>query len=142
MSKFASMLNLLDKKNLKIKKRDFPKNVRPFHDQEVCWVPIKLPELKSQCADCRFHDIVTTQGKVNEFGIDGYMTNQKDPLEPTKLNLRGNVLLREPRAIIIAYGEVHCCRHRRREGSFFLMENEAACEHFDEKKSPKKTKAK
>lgn len=140
MSKFANILHLLDVKNMKIEKREFPKNVRPFEDHMVCWIPIILPELKSQCATCTFHDIIRTQGKVDEFGINGHMTNQPDPLKKVKLKPTANINLREPRTIIRAAGHVHVCRHPKREGLMLLRENETACMHYKENPVPKKTK--
>jgi hypothetical protein len=135
MSKFSNIFHLLDLKNFEIKDREFPNNVKPFFKQQVCVIPIKLPKLNPLCEKCRFHDVITTQGKVDELGVDGYMTNQADPIEPVKHNPSRGVSLRDPRAIIMASGQVFICRNPKQinPSYFFLTEKEPACSLFDKK---------
>jgi len=129
-------MHLLDLKHCEIKDREYPQNVRPFYKQEVCIIPIILPKLNSLCEKCRFKGLITTRGKVDELGIDGYMSNQPDPLKPVKNNPTAGVTLREPRAIIMASGQVYICRHPKKvqTSDFFLMEEIPACKDFEEKK--------
>jgi len=132
MSKFASIMQLLDLKNYEVKDRQFPNNVKPFYKQEVCVIPLKLPKLNSLCEKCQFHDVISTQGKVDELGVDGYMTNQPDPLEPVKHNPSRGVSLRDPRTIIMAAGQVFICRNPKQvsTSNFFLTEKQPACSLF------------
>lgn len=137
MSKFANLMNLLDLKHSEVKDREYPINVRPFYKQQVCVIPILLSKLNPLCEKCRFKGLITTRGKVDELGIDGYMSNQKDGLAPVKHNPTAGVTLREPRAIIMASGQVYICRHPKKvqTSDFFLTEEIPACDLFEEKQA-------
>ena len=135
MSKFATLMHLLDLKNKEIRDREFPPNVKPFYPQKTCLIKLKLADLNPMCSKCMFCDVITTQGKVNELGIGGYMSNQEDGLKTVKHNPKQGVELKEPRTIIIAHGQAFICRNREqtKTGTFFLTEKEPTCEHFKEK---------
>ena len=140
MSKFELLMHLLDLKNPDIRPREYPPNVKPFYPQEVCILKLKLPKLNAMCEKCRFSDVITTQGKVNELGIGGYMTNQPDGVAQAKHNPKGGVELKEPRTIIMGQGQAYICRNRKQgeTGTFFLTENEPPCVNFKEKVEFKK----
>lgn len=128
-------MHLLDIKNFKVHERKFHQNVRPFFKQEVCVIPILLPKLNKLCEKCRHSDVIFTKGKVNELGIGGWMSNQKDPLKPIKANPPAGITLREPRAIIQASGQVHCCRHPQQTvaANFYLTSKIPNCTLFQKK---------
>jgi len=138
MSKFANLMHLLDVKNHEIKDREFPVGLKPFFKQQVCVIPLLPAELNERCLKCVFADLVTTKGKVDEFGIGGYMSNQKDGLAPTKMNMGAKVTLKEPRTIIIAEGQAWRCKNLRNRMPGFLTEKTQPCEYFMEKYKEKK----
>jgi hypothetical protein len=140
MSKFASLLDLLDFENSEIKKREYSGNNRPFKDQFVAIIDLKLPNLNPQCENCVSCDVITTQGKIDELGVGGYASNQEDTeikdekgnkikigLKRILHNPAVGVKLREPRTIIMGCGQVFCCRNRKNTGSFFLNGKDIPC---------------
>ncbi len=136
MSKFANMMHLLDTEHPNIREKPFPENLRPFRKQYECMITLRLPDtLNPMCDKCAFRDVVHTQGKINELGIEGYMTNQKDGLKRAEHRPQQGITLKEPRTIIIGDGEAFVCRNNERSkaGVFFLNEKMVGCASFMEK---------
>jgi len=134
MSKFATLMHLLDVEHPEIREREYPANVRPFYKQEVALIKLKLADLNPLCAKCIFCDVITTQGKIDELGVGGYMSNQADGLKQVRHNPKRGITLREPTTIIMGHGQAFVCRNREQGKTvFFLTEKQPACEHFKEK---------
>jgi len=146
MSKFATLMHLLDFENSEIQKREYTGNTKPFYDQFVAVIKLNLPKLNPVCENCRFCDVITTQGKIDELGVGGYASNQLDTeikdekgnkikigLKPVIHNPTVGIRLREPRTIIMGAGQVFCCRNKKQVSTFFLTEKDPACAEFQEK---------
>jgi len=159
ISKFANFMHLFDMKNAKLIERVVDKkgNLKPKDKQEEVYIPIRFPDLKSQCATCMFCSVCTTNGLVDEMGIGGKASNQNDVeildcttkiAEATGAKVRvglkqvikndaQKIDLRNPTTIIIAEGQMWACYDRMRKGSFLLKEDEPGCENYKEKIKPR-----
>jgi hypothetical protein len=131
MSKFGEfgLMKCLDIEHPEIKKREYTGTTKPFYEQDVCIVRLNLAKLNPQCAKCRFCSVIRTQGKINELGVGGYMSNQPDGLTSVEHNPSKGIKLREPRTIIIGEGEAYACTNREqtKTGTFFVTDVDPSC---------------
>ena len=135
MSKFGNIMENLDLENRKVQKRIFPEGVTPITPQDICIIPVKIGKIHPTCEKCIYSAIIQMRGQVNELGIGGYMSNQKDPLAPTTHRPSEGVKLREPQTLITADGPVWVCRNRiqGQKGIFILDKDSLPCDQFKEK---------
>ena len=138
MSKFSNLMHLLDLEHPDIVPRVWPHGTTPHTPHETCIIKLNPAELNPTCAKCRFARLVFTKGKVDELGIQGYMSDQKDGLKRVNLNPRAGINLRKPTTIIRAEGNVWLCGHPKQGLAGFLTEEDRPCDLFQPKEEPKK----
>lgn len=144
MSKFGQLMNHLDLKNPKISKRDFPEGITPITPQDICVIQLKPYKINEKCENCAYAALINIKGHMNELGIGGYMSNQKDPLKSTIHRPTEGVKLREPHTMIVGFGEAWVCRNRKmgERNVFILTEESSPCEHCTPKSGVEEKKGK
>lgn len=138
MSKFGLLMDYLELSNYRIEKRQYPEGIISITPQEQCIVPLKLCEISPECQKACKAKIVELRGQINELGIGGYMSNQKDPFAPTTHRPSEGIKLREPHTIIIGVGKSWAATDREltKQGIFILTPE--ICKQFEYPEEKKK----
>lgn len=128
MSKFENLLKegLMDLEHPEIIDRKMPQGMYPGTPQQVCWIKVKEYSISKKIREITKANLIEMSGHINELGIGGWMSNQKDPLAFSEHKPTQGITHRTPHTRIKGHGKVWVVGDRKIGDYMFILTPETS----------------